>query len=133
MGHWQDVGGTLRGTTTDIYEEGLQMPIVKIYREGVVNQELVEIIKTNVRFPDLAMGDFRAQVASIKTGERRLLELLERYGRDAVLGSIHRSSATATRWRARRCRRSRTASTRRIASWTTTACGWASASRSTSR
>src|SRR4051794_701840 len=51
MAHWQDVGGTLRGVTTDIYEEGLQMPIVKIYREGQVNQELVEIIKSNVRFP----------------------------------------------------------------------------------
>jgi N-methylhydantoinase B len=48
----------------------------------------VEIIKSNVRFPDLAMGDFRAQIASIKTGERRFLQLLQRYGRDAVLGSI---------------------------------------------
>ena len=88
MAHWQDVGGTLRGTTTDIYEEGLQMPIVKIYRQGVLNDELVEIIKTNVRFPDLAMGDFRAQIAAIKTGERRFVQLLQRYGRDAVLGSI---------------------------------------------
>src|SRR5438105_2046060 len=88
MAHWQDVGGTLRGTTTDIYEEGLQMPIVKIYREGVLNDELVEIIKTNVRFPDLAMGDFRAQIAAVKTGERRFLQLLARYERDAVLGSI---------------------------------------------
>ncbi len=90
MAHWQDIGGTLRGTTTDIYEEGLQMPIVKIYREGVLNEELVEIIKANVRFTDLAMGDFRAQIASVKTGERRVVQLLERYGRDAVLGSIQR-------------------------------------------
>src|SRR3954469_12127196 len=81
MAHWQDVGGTLRGVTTDIYEEGLQMPIVKIYREGQVNPELVEIIKSNCRFPDLAMGDFRAQVASIRTGERRMIALLQRYGR----------------------------------------------------
>jgi N-methylhydantoinase B len=88
MAHWQDVGGTLRGTTTDIYEEGLQMPIVKIYRQGQVNDELVEIIKSNVRFPDLAMGDFRAQIAAVKTGERRFLQLLARYGRDAVLASI---------------------------------------------
>ncbi|HLH26096.1 MAG TPA: hydantoinase B/oxoprolinase family protein, partial [Chloroflexota bacterium] len=80
MAHWQDVGGTLRGTTTDIYEEGLQLPIVKIYREGALNEELVEIIKANVRFPDLAMGDFRAQIASIKTGERRFVQLLQRYG-----------------------------------------------------
>jgi N-methylhydantoinase B len=88
MAHWLDIGGTLSGTTTDIYSEGLQMPICKIYREGQPNQELVEIIRANVRFPDLAMGDFRAQVASIKTGERRVLELLERYGRETVLGSI---------------------------------------------
>src|SRR3954454_7158266 len=47
MAHWQDVGGTLRGTTMDIFEEGLQLPIVKIYREGVLNDELVEIIKAN--------------------------------------------------------------------------------------
>jgi N-methylhydantoinase B len=90
MAHWQDVGGTLRGVTTDIYEEGLQLPICKIYRAGQVNEEIVEIIKANVRFPDLAMGDFRAQVAAIRTGERRMLGLLQRNGRDAVLGSIAR-------------------------------------------
>src|SRR5262249_23027433 len=85
---------------TDIYEEGLQMPIVKIYREGVLNDELVEIIKANVRFPELAMGDFRAQVAAIKTGERRVAHLLQRYGRDGVLGSIeqiYRHSAAVAR------------------------------------
>src|SRR3954470_12307732 len=90
MAHWLDVGGTLRGVTTDIYEEDLQMPIVKIYRQGVLNDELVEIIKANVRFPELAMGDFRAQVAAVKTGERRMGQLLARYGREAVLASIAR-------------------------------------------
>ena len=70
----------------------------------MLNDELVEIIKTNVRFPDLAMGDFRAQIAAIKTGERRFLQLLQRYGRDAVLGSIAADlSRTAARWRGRRC------------------------------
>src|SRR5215471_3674604 len=88
MAHWQDVGGTLRGMTTDIYEEGLQLPICKIYRAGELNEEIVEIIKANVRFPDLAMGDFRAQIAAVKTGERRFTQLLKHYGRDAVLGSI---------------------------------------------
>ncbi len=44
MAHWPDVGGTLDGATTDIYSEGLQMPIVKIYRKGVPNEELIEII-----------------------------------------------------------------------------------------
>ncbi|MEK7879673.1 MAG: hydantoinase B/oxoprolinase family protein, partial [candidate division NC10 bacterium] len=88
MAHWLDIGGTLSGATTDIYSEGLQLPICKIYAQGQPNQELIEIIRANVRFPDLAMGDFRAQIASIKTGERRVLQLLDRYGREAVLGSI---------------------------------------------
>src|SRR6476620_6359696 len=100
MAPGQDIGGTLRGATTDIYEEGLQLPICKIYRDGALNEELVEIIRTNVRFPDLAMGDFRAQIAAIKTGERRFLQLLQRYGRDAVLGSfqqLQRHSAQVAR------------------------------------
>jgi N-methylhydantoinase B len=88
MAHWPDVGGTLDGATTDIYSEGLQMPIVKIYRAGVPNEELIAIIKTNVRLPERAMGDFRAQVAAVKTGERRFLEMIHKYGCDAVLDGI---------------------------------------------
>src|SRR5260370_30146788 len=74
MAHWPDVGGTLDGATTDILSEGLQMPIVKIYRKGVANEELISIIRTNVRLPERAMGDFRAQIAAVKTGERRFRE-----------------------------------------------------------
>ena len=88
MAHWPDVGGTLDGATTDIFSEGLQMPIVKMYRKGVINEELVSIIKHNVRLPERAMGDFRAQIAAVKTGERRFLEMLTKYGRDAVVGGI---------------------------------------------
>jgi N-methylhydantoinase B len=88
MAHWPDVGGTLEGSTTDIYSEGLQMPIVKIYRSGVPNEELISIIKMNVRLPERAMGDFRAQIAAVKTGEKRFLEMIEKYGRDDVLGAI---------------------------------------------
>ena len=88
MAHWPDVGGTLDGSTTDIFSEGLQMPIVKIYRKGEINEELVSIITSNVRLPERAMGDFRAQVAAVKTGEKRFLEMLRKYGRDHVLGSI---------------------------------------------
>src|SRR6185312_5748554 len=65
MAHWIDIGGTLGGMTTDIYSEGLQVPI-----------------------PNRAMGDLRAQVTAVKTGERRFLELIARYGRDEVLAAI---------------------------------------------
>ena len=88
MAHWPDVGGTLMEGTTDIFSEGLQMPIVKIYRKGVPNEELIAIIKNNVRLPERAMGDFRAQIAAVKTGERRFLDMIRKYGRDAVLGGI---------------------------------------------
>jgi N-methylhydantoinase B len=99
MAHWTDVGGVLGGVTTDIYSEGLQIPILKYARAGVVNQDLVDIIRMNVRIPERAMGDLRAQITAIKTGERRFLELLDRYGRDEVLGAIRnimdQSEATA--------------------------------------
>jgi N-methylhydantoinase B len=88
MAHWQDIGGTLDGVTTDIYSEGLQMPVVKAFREGEPNEELMEIIRMNVRIPERAMGDLRAQIAAVKTGERRFLELLKKYGCDGVLASI---------------------------------------------
>jgi N-methylhydantoinase B len=88
MAHWIDVGGTLGGMTTDIYSEGLQVPILKYQDQGKVNQTLVDIIRLNVRIPSRAMGDLRAQITAVKTGERRFLQLIERYGRDAVLGAI---------------------------------------------
>jgi N-methylhydantoinase B len=88
MAHWIDVGGTLGGMTTDIYSEGLQVPILKYQDQGKVNQDLLDIIRLNVRIPNRAMGDLRAQVTAVKTGERRFLQLIERYGRDEVLGAI---------------------------------------------
>jgi N-methylhydantoinase B len=88
MAHWQDIGGTLDGMTTDIYSEGLQMPMVKAFRKGEPNEELMAIIRMNVRIPERAMGDLRAQVAAVKGGEKRFLELLRKYGRDGVLGGI---------------------------------------------
>jgi N-methylhydantoinase B len=88
MAHWLDIGGALGGMTTDIFSEGLQIPILKYQDRGTVNADLVEIIRQNVRLPSRAMGDLRAQVTAVKTGERRFLELVERYGREAVLGAI---------------------------------------------
>jgi N-methylhydantoinase B len=88
MAHWTDVGGTLSGVTTDIFSEGLQLPIVKAYRKGEPNQEIMDIIRMNVRVPERAMGDLRAQIATVKTGEKRFLEMIQKYGVDAVLGSI---------------------------------------------
>ncbi|HTP94534.1 MAG TPA: hydantoinase B/oxoprolinase family protein [Burkholderiales bacterium] len=104
MAHWPDVGGTLGGITTDIYSEGIQIPIVKYQRAGKVNQDLLDIIRMNVRIPERALGDLRAQIIAVRTGERRFLELLERYGREPVLDAIRRimdQSEAAARARTR--------------------------------
>ena len=88
MAHWPDVGGVAGTITRDIYSEGLQLPFVKIYKAGRLDEELAAIIRMNVRFPERAMGDFRAQIASIRTGERRVSQLLGRYGVEAFRQSV---------------------------------------------
>jgi N-methylhydantoinase B len=88
MGHWQDVGGVLGAVTRDIFSEGLQMPFVKIFKAGKQDMELTEIIRSNCRLPHFAMGDFRAQIAAIRTGERRVTRLIERYGAETFKQSI---------------------------------------------
>ncbi|WP_312108247.1 hydantoinase B/oxoprolinase family protein [Brevibacillus reuszeri] len=91
--HWTEVGGKDPGSftndATDIYQEGLQFPCVKLFDAGKVNQALVDMIQANVRFPDLSLGDMWAQVAALRTGERRFQELCEKHGKEVVLASIH--------------------------------------------
>ena len=102
MAHWIDIGGTLGGMTTDIYSEGLQIPILKYQDRGTVNRDLVDIIRQNVRLPSRAIGDLRAQVTAVKTGERRFLQLIARYGREqvgAAIAAIMDRSETAARAR----------------------------------
>jgi N-methylhydantoinase B len=88
MAHWLDVGGVLGGMSTDIFSEGIQIPIIKYQDRGKVNQDLIDIIRINVRLPPRAIGDLRAQITAVKTGERRYLELLDRYGAAEVKASI---------------------------------------------
>ncbi len=88
MAHWLDIGGTLQGITTDIYSEGLQLPVLKLQKAGVLDRDLVDLIAMNVRMPERALGDLRAQLTAVKTGERGYLGLIGRYGKDAVAASI---------------------------------------------
>lgn len=92
--HWMDVGGMAVGSTPvngrDIFSEGIQIPFVKAYRAGVPDAGIHRILETNSRFPDMIMGDMRAQISACRLGERRFLELIERYGLDQVMACIHR-------------------------------------------
>lgn len=83
--HAADIGG--RGLCADgreIYEEGLYIPIVKLHRRGVPNEDLFDIIRGNVRSPEMVLGDIRAQVACNEVGCRRLLEFLHEFGFDSL-------------------------------------------------
>jgi N-methylhydantoinase B len=81
--HHADIGGAYPGSmapTTELYQEGLILPPVKLVERGRTNHALVDTICRNVRTPDERRGDLAAQLAANATGQRRLSELLDRYG-----------------------------------------------------
>jgi N-methylhydantoinase B len=90
--HWTEVGGMAVGSwttnATDIWQEGLQFPCIKLFNQGVVDQALIDLIRANVRTPDMSIGDMSAQVASLRVAERRFIDLCDRYSVDTVLYSI---------------------------------------------
>jgi N-methylhydantoinase B len=63
-----------------VYEEGLLIPIMKLYEGGRLNAVLAALIRANTRVPDLVMGDFHAQIAGGSVGGERLLEFMEEFG-----------------------------------------------------
>ena len=88
MAHWQDIGGILNGVTTDIFSEGLQIPLVKYHVRGVLNTEMRDLILMNVRRPDRAAGDLEAQLSACRVGVKHFEELLARHGADTVQQAI---------------------------------------------
>lgn len=81
ISHLPDIGGRgFSAVNTDMYEEGLQIPITKIVRAGKLNDELVELIRKNVRVADQVIGDIMANVAATEVGCRHLLEFMDEYG-----------------------------------------------------
>jgi N-methylhydantoinase B len=92
-GHWNEIGGMALGSwttdSTEIYQEGLQFPIIKAYEEGRLNEAVRDMIAANCRTPSMTVGDLYAQCASLRTGERRVVELCKKYGKDTVLASVN--------------------------------------------
>lgn len=86
--HHADVGGISPGSmpiSTEIFQEGVIIPPAKLMNKGVLNKDLMHFILSNVRTPEEREGDIWAQIAANKIGERRLLEITEKYGRRKVL------------------------------------------------
>lgn len=81
--HWTEIGGKNPGGVStdslDIYQEGLQFPIVKLFQKGTPNETLIDMIRVNVRAPEMTLGDMYAEMAACRIGERRLQEMTEKY------------------------------------------------------
>ena len=88
--HWIDLGakGSYPADARDIFEEGLRIPPLKIYKRGRLNEEVWGIVKANSRAPDLVFGDMQAQIAACRFAQAQLTELLDRYGEELVEASI---------------------------------------------
>ena len=87
-GHWPDTGGAVPGgfsaNATEVEQEGLRLPPVKLFKEGKIDEQILAIIFSNIRIADQRIGDIKAQAAALTVGERRLTVLLDRYGRELV-------------------------------------------------
>lgn len=99
--HAADIGGRiLSAEAREVYEEGLRLPIMKLFESGEPNKILLEIIRANVRLPDEVVGDLYAQTACNDAGGRALLEMMNEFGLatiDPVAEEIIRRSETAVR------------------------------------
>ena len=88
FGHHDDIGGrvpgSMPGTAATVFEEGLAVPPIKLYSEGVRNDAVFTIIKRNTRVPDMLAADLDSEVQACLMGARRMAELFERFGRDTV-------------------------------------------------
>ncbi|HWU16424.1 MAG TPA: hydantoinase B/oxoprolinase family protein [Devosia sp.] len=92
IAHWNDVGGNVPGSmsseATEIYQEGIRIPAVKLIDAGVPNQAVFDILYVNTRLPDFLRGDLWAGIAGVRIGERRILEMIEKYGADTFSAAI---------------------------------------------
>jgi N-methylhydantoinase B len=97
--HHADIGGATPGSmglATDVYGEGVRIPPIRIVRNGTVCDDVMKLILTNVRSSHERQADFAAQIGSLKTGEMRLLEIVERRGaKEARIYAQHLISYSA--------------------------------------
>jgi N-methylhydantoinase B len=98
-GHWTEVGGKDPGSwtadSTEIFQEGLQLPFVKMVRGGARDLDLEAVLAANSRLPDMVLGDLVAQTACLEVAERRMVELCRRYGTGTVaeaMNAVHERS-----------------------------------------
>ena len=88
MAHWQDIGGmvpgSLSGNATEIYQEGIRIPSLRIVRRGVANEEVLDLLFANVRGPDDRRGDLRAMEGACRIAERHLHAMAHQWGERTI-------------------------------------------------
>lgn len=91
-GHWVDVGGMSPGSinpnASELYQEGLLLPEIKLFDHGEPVTAIFDIIKNNIRNPAQSMGDMWAGIAALRVGRRRIQDLAQKYGRETVVNAI---------------------------------------------
>jgi N-methylhydantoinase B len=99
--HWSDVGGAVPGGfasgATEIHQEGLRITPIRIVKDGRYDEELVAMLMANCRVPEERIGDLYAQIGALLLGERRLRELLDRFGAETVTSAIDELDTRAER------------------------------------
>lgn len=92
IAHWNDVGGMVPGSisndATEIYQEGLRLPAIKLVDRGEPIESVMRIMQANSRLPDFLQGDMWAGIAAVRIGTRRLQELVAKYGRDTFVAAV---------------------------------------------
>lgn len=92
--HWTEVGGKDPGSfsndATEVFQEGMQFPCIKLMDQGIMNESLLKVIEANVRLPELSVGDLWAQIAALRIGENRIINLCDKYGKETLLTSMKR-------------------------------------------
>ena len=88
VGHYHDVGGNVPGNynpaATESFQEGVHIPPVKLFKKGVLQQDIIDIMSANSRLPGSLYGDFNGQINALDLGTKRLNELLDQYGEQIV-------------------------------------------------
>lgn len=84
--HHSDIGGRVSSDNHDVFEDGLFIPLVKLYEGGVLNEAVMEMIRWNVRTPDEVTGDIRSQIAANHVCAEKICQMLEEYGMESLDG-----------------------------------------------
>jgi N-methylhydantoinase B len=99
VGHWLDIGGNVPGgynpQATECFQEGILIPPVRLFRAGVMQQDVVDILQANTRLPRSNWGDLNGQLNALDLGERRFQVLIDEYGDAVVTATLDAATARA--------------------------------------